>query len=391
MDDDEQPAEHLTAREREVLDLVRGGLTNEQIAERLGISLDGAKYHVSQILSKLGVSSRAEAAGLATVRRPSRGLVWASLALSAAAAVVIAALIWGAVSSGSGDADDPDTPGASPLNGAPRIGDHWHASYTFFACGEKQPNAPAFEDGGIGTHGDGIMHIHPFIPAEEGSGASMAKWFEYGGGLLTEDTVRLPGQARTWQNGDECPAGTPDAGAEGRVRVAVNGGALDDWREYIPRDGDRIQTMFGPQDSLVQLDDRQVIEQGEATRTIEMTVTEDEGGTQLTPQTIDVRTGETVRLHLVNEGDAAHGLRLADADREYGTADDFVVTEWVGDSAIGSDWLAPGRDGFTVIRFGDPGGYPFKDPTADLSDSFASGTIVVTSGATPTPTPSPPP
>lgn len=45
-----------------MLDLLREGLTNEQIAERLGISKDGAKYHVAEILSKLGVSSRQEAA-----------------------------------------------------------------------------------------------------------------------------------------------------------------------------------------------------------------------------------------------------------------------------------------------------------------------------------------
>ncbi|MCH7618022.1 MAG: helix-turn-helix transcriptional regulator [Chloroflexi bacterium] len=51
----------LTSRERDVLDLLGQELTNEQIAEQLGISLDGAKYHVSQILSKLGVSRREEA------------------------------------------------------------------------------------------------------------------------------------------------------------------------------------------------------------------------------------------------------------------------------------------------------------------------------------------
>jgi DNA-binding CsgD family transcriptional regulator/photosystem II stability/assembly factor-like uncharacterized protein len=52
----------LTPREQQVLDLVRKGLSNEQIAERLGISLSGARYHVAEILSKLGVSSRQEAA-----------------------------------------------------------------------------------------------------------------------------------------------------------------------------------------------------------------------------------------------------------------------------------------------------------------------------------------
>ena len=55
----------LTQREREVLALLRRNYTNEQIANHLGISLDGAKYHVSQILSKLGVATREEAAALA--------------------------------------------------------------------------------------------------------------------------------------------------------------------------------------------------------------------------------------------------------------------------------------------------------------------------------------
>lgn len=52
----------LTPRQWEVLALVREGLTNEEIALRLGISGDGVKFHVSEILGKLGVSSRNEAA-----------------------------------------------------------------------------------------------------------------------------------------------------------------------------------------------------------------------------------------------------------------------------------------------------------------------------------------
>ena len=49
----------LTGRQREVATLVAAGLTNRQVAEQLGISRDGVKYHVSEILSRLGVSSRA--------------------------------------------------------------------------------------------------------------------------------------------------------------------------------------------------------------------------------------------------------------------------------------------------------------------------------------------
>jgi DNA-binding NarL/FixJ family response regulator len=52
----------LTRREREVLALVAAGRTNRQIAEELFISVKTAGIHVSNILGKLGVASRVEAA-----------------------------------------------------------------------------------------------------------------------------------------------------------------------------------------------------------------------------------------------------------------------------------------------------------------------------------------
>ena len=55
----------LTPREREVLALVADGRTNRQIAERLFISESTAGVHVSNILGKLGVASRGEAAAIA--------------------------------------------------------------------------------------------------------------------------------------------------------------------------------------------------------------------------------------------------------------------------------------------------------------------------------------
>jgi ATP/maltotriose-dependent transcriptional regulator MalT len=55
----------LSAREREVLDLIRHGFSNAEIASRLFISPKTAEHHVGRILAKLGVRSRAEAAALA--------------------------------------------------------------------------------------------------------------------------------------------------------------------------------------------------------------------------------------------------------------------------------------------------------------------------------------
>jgi DNA-binding CsgD family transcriptional regulator len=105
----------LTPREWEVLELLRARLSNEQIAERLGISLDGAKYHVSQILSKLGVATREEAAALAAGKRPrwlAQWPVWARIAgaaTSVAAVAGVALLAWGVLRAGEGSVKLPET------------------------------------------------------------------------------------------------------------------------------------------------------------------------------------------------------------------------------------------------------------------------------------------
>ncbi|HEX5479986.1 MAG TPA: LuxR C-terminal-related transcriptional regulator, partial [Dehalococcoidia bacterium] len=113
----------LTPRQWEVLELLRQGLTNEEIAQRLGITHDSAKFQVSEILGKLGVANRYEAASWRPEPESGRRRTWAlapvavlhklkwnALATAGAAAVTIGALaavgllIWGVGKTSTGGA-----------------------------------------------------------------------------------------------------------------------------------------------------------------------------------------------------------------------------------------------------------------------------------------------
>jgi DNA-binding NarL/FixJ family response regulator len=64
------PAPHpFSPREYEVLTLVAQGLTNREIAYRLGISDRTVQFHVNAIFNKTGAQSRTEAVALALTRR----------------------------------------------------------------------------------------------------------------------------------------------------------------------------------------------------------------------------------------------------------------------------------------------------------------------------------
>ena len=112
----------LTEKQRQVLALLASGKTNAEIAERLGVSLDGAKWHVREIFSRLGVDSREEASEWWRQNRGRGGrlpgwLPWpawiaagslAALATAVAVAVILAPL-----------ADD--APGSAVQTGAPSV------------------------------------------------------------------------------------------------------------------------------------------------------------------------------------------------------------------------------------------------------------------------------
>lgn len=62
-------APDLTLRERQVLELIADGLTNRQIGERLGLAEKTVKNYVSELLAKLGMERRTQAAVYAAGRR----------------------------------------------------------------------------------------------------------------------------------------------------------------------------------------------------------------------------------------------------------------------------------------------------------------------------------
>ena len=61
--------EALTPRESEILDLIEQGLTNQQIASRLTLTVNTVKNHVHNVIRKLGVASRNEAVTVARAAR----------------------------------------------------------------------------------------------------------------------------------------------------------------------------------------------------------------------------------------------------------------------------------------------------------------------------------
>ncbi len=66
------PLRELTARERQVLELIGEGMTNREIAERMVLAEKTIKNYVSQMLAKLAMRHRSEAAVLATELRLDR-------------------------------------------------------------------------------------------------------------------------------------------------------------------------------------------------------------------------------------------------------------------------------------------------------------------------------
>ena len=103
----------------------------------------------------------------------------------------------------SGPGSDDSRPHARGLNG--RGGDHWHAAIGFYICDRFAPDIRTDRDLlGIHTHGDGLVHIHPFTPLAAGKRATLQRFFEAVGAKVTSSEIELPGSSTSMRSGMTC-------------------------------------------------------------------------------------------------------------------------------------------------------------------------------------------
>jgi hypothetical protein len=151
-----------------------------------------------------------------------------------------------------------------PHAGNPNTGqaqDHWHTYLGVNICGQWLTPVPAFEqpvgttglnNAGIHSHGDGLIHTHPFVASEEGKNATLGKYAGYGDWSVSSDSIDAwaapaddPGQ-KQWSNGDTCTFGKYK-GKKGEIVWAVDGKVKSgNPSGYHQQDGETIAIGFLP-------------------------------------------------------------------------------------------------------------------------------------------------
>ena len=121
-------------------------------------------------------------------------------------------------------------------------GDHWHAALGIYICGEFQPDIQSDNDPrGIHTHGDGLVHIHPFTRATSGRKATFGVYAETVGLKVSDSRVQLPG-GKNYANGDKCPDNKA-----GKIHVFLNGEERNGNPTKLRlRDRDKLVIAFAP-------------------------------------------------------------------------------------------------------------------------------------------------
>ena len=86
----------------------------------------------------------------------------------------------------------------------PAVGDHWHTAYGIYVCDHFVTPIQNINDvDGIHTHGDGLIHVHPFSSKTTGANADLGAFAKATGMTLT-DTNIADGEFGSVKAGDDC-------------------------------------------------------------------------------------------------------------------------------------------------------------------------------------------
>lgn len=88
--------------------------------------------------------------------------------------------------------------------------DHWHQAYGVDICGQFQPNLNdrAEDVNGIHTHGDGVIHVHPFKLKVAGPRATLGVFFDDTGLKVTSEGIKMP-DGKVYKAGETTCNGQP--------------------------------------------------------------------------------------------------------------------------------------------------------------------------------------
>ncbi len=121
---------------------------------------------------------------------------------------------------------------------SPTLQDHWHNAYGVYDC-RSETFLPAFQSQldptGIGSHADGLVHIHPFTASVTGKKAQLVEFLNAMGATLTDDTLTLPGGETLSEEGTVC-GGEPAVLQIVRWDSAVSPGEFGDPIDVITED-----------------------------------------------------------------------------------------------------------------------------------------------------------
>jgi hypothetical protein len=177
---------------------------------------------VGKASSAKKIATTAEKARAQRVR-PSRGRVF-PVALGAAIVLGLLLVGW---SRNSARAVANVAPKASA---GTTLGDHWHVAFGVYNCDKwvgniAKINEPtdattgladdAYKVTGIHSHGDGVIHVHPFGSQGAGKNATLGTYFKMVGVKVSDSKLELPEGLGTVTNGDKC------GDKEGKLKLLI--------------------------------------------------------------------------------------------------------------------------------------------------------------------------